>query len=188
MMAGLTTPDFLNNEIGKLGSAPKFELPEEFKSIWAPTGLSLEEINRRKNAIRQIQQELNTGSQTVATANSGAAATDHVFASSAVPKNKKWFVYAAELTFYNLNQAAAAWCNAGIYPNSSATANRMGLITMVLPANYSGWNAQFDTATVSFPIPILMNEGDIIGIQRIFFQGEAQLRIFYWEEDKDIIV
>lgn len=187
MMAELKTSDFLNNEIGKLGKTPQFELPDEFKKIWAPTGLSLEEINRRKGAVRQIQQENNTGSQTVATSNSGAAATDHVFASSGCPKNKRRFIYAAELTFYTLNTGAAAWCNCGLYPNNSATANRMGLITIVLPANYSGWNAQFDTATVSFPIPIQWNEGEFIGIQRIFFQGEAQLRVFYWEEDVGIV-
>lgn len=186
MMADLTTPNYLNNEIGKLGEGPKFELPDEFKKIWAPTGLSLEEINRRKNAIRQIQQELNTGSQTIASGNSGAAATDHIFASQAVPKNKKWFIYAAELTFYSINTSNASWMNCGIYPNNTVTANRMGLITIVLPS--ATVFEQNQTATVSFPIPILMNEGEILGIQRIAFQGEAQLRIFYWEEDKDIIV
>lgn len=187
MMANLKTTDFLNNEIGKLGKTATFELPKEFQALWAPTGLSLEEINRRKGAVRQFQQENNTGSQTVATANGGAAATDHVFASSGVPANKRWFVYACELTFYNLNTASAAWCNCGIYPNNSATANRMGLITTVLPGAVAGFPEPQNTATVSFPIPIQMNQGEFIGIQRIFFQGEAQLRIFYWEEDVGIV-
>lgn len=186
-MPELGTTDFLNNEPGKLGTAPKFELPDEFKALWAPTNLSLEEINRRRLAVRQVQQENNSSTERLSYENTGAAATGHTYHSTPVPKNKKWYIYAVQANALSINTSGQSIVNWGIYPNSSATANRFGLTTFQLPTAQSGIPEPSVTNSVSFPIPIQVNEGEVLGLQYVNFQGASHLRIWYWEEDVGIV-
>jgi hypothetical protein len=184
MLTNLKTTDFLNNEIGKLGTSPKFELPEDFKKVWSPTGLSLEEINRRKEAVRTLQKEINQFDAATNVYMNGSTTGSSTMVS--VPQNKKYYVTAITLSAFNVkatwSSAVGARCGLEIYSQGGTAITSLGRISLI----HTSGN---ESIALDFTNPILVDELQTI---RINFtsdtEGIATATVSGWIEDKDILI
>lgn len=181
-MANPPTNQFLPNSLGEVGQAPSFQLPEEFTKIWAPTGLSLEEINRRKEAVRTFSRELDTKVLSFHVENTGAAANGSFLSGYVIPKNKKIFVYNALLSFHNNNTAAkskVSW----FFGDSVSKGADTSIDKTTLPQAIAGAVSPYSNKSSTFAYPVVGKEEEAIIVLLANFIGDCELTLFYWEED-----
>lgn len=91
------------------------------------------------------------------------------------------------MTSYSSNTASDSFISGGIYPTTSVSANRVGLLTATHPIAVAGAVYPTQTESLNFTIPVVANEGEGIGILYSTFKGLVKLRVFYYEVDSDLI-
>jgi len=182
MMAKLQPTDFLGVDIGRLGTPSRVELPPELQGNWAPQGKSLEEINKTRQQIRDLNKEFNQKSA----AGTVTATTTFI----TVSKNKKIFITAFTLSAVDYNvytTGAAVTAGLEVY-NVSGTAYRsLGRITLPPYGDPSGptiWGPHHDSIALSFTNPVPINENETVRlVLSSDFNGTASVAIQMWEED-----
>lgn len=184
-MANPPTNQFLPSDLGSIGSSPTFQVPEKFAKIWAPTGLSLEEINRRREAVRKFVRELDTKAINFVISNTGGAATGTYAAGFQIPKNKKLFIYNLENCFYTTNTAADSKVSWG-WANTSTGTIETNLSQTTLPAAVAGAVSPHSEKTNGLPYPIIGKEEQHLVVNLTNFIGRANILFIYFEDDVGI--
>lgn len=182
-MGKLQPSDFLGIDVGRLGKPTRVEVPPELQTVWQPQGDSLEEINKRRAAIRELRKEFNQkGAAVSINATLSVANTTLV----TVGQNKSIFLFAATLSGIQISSTGTAFGIASIEVfNGSGTSFRT-LATIMLPIYLTAGGAVIpkDNISLQFNPPIQVNQNESVRIAvDAGLLGAAVASIQYWEED-----
>lgn len=175
----------LNFNVGEIGQKKSWVPPDNLLKEWAPSGLSLEEIEKRREVLRKIQREINIDIANFAKTISPVGTA--LFTARTVPKNRTYYIYAISIQALHTDTGTAnfpyisiqTWANGAVKDEIYAT---------ILPFHVAGaaYEAVNSSLTLNYPFPVKENESIVFGHGN--FSGKYSLQIYYWSEDKDIIL
>lgn len=175
----MKSTDFLDIEPGKINKTPSFKVPDNLTRQWSPTGLSLEEIKKRKEVLTYFnklnqQETYSTGI---------AAGGSFNFIKYTVPTNKVFYITGCAVSAFNTG--ANADIRIAIY--SAAGTEDKVLIYIPLPANVAGTQPNTVCHSRDFSYPVTVYSGQTIRFIENTLTGWYNLSFIGWEEDKDLI-
>lgn len=187
-MAKIPANDFLGIDIGRLGAPSKIELPKELQSAKAFGATSLEEINKRREQIRELKKEYNRKYATVNLSVGAGAAGSSILIT--VAKNKKIFVDSVSISGWSDNiTTPTVGSRAGIEIYNSSGSAFASLVRLNFAGSPTAANAPAaqggnQSLCMSFVNPIVLNEGETL---RLAYSSElngfVSATVTCWEED-----
>jgi hypothetical protein len=170
--------EILNFDVGRINPPKPTELPENLKGTWDKGGSSLEEIEKRKQILRSIQKDNSTTmaewSSTGIT--TGAGTTTRLFTT---PDNKIAHIYCIVLT----------GCNTFASPGHIYMEHRNAAGTLVNQlAHLMILQNNSDNCVITLNTPYKVDQGEFMSGLWFNFKGGAAYVIYYWLEDRNMIV